>query len=42
MRAHVLESRENMRKKPDRADFECFQDFESAEHGEIRGIVGIA
>ena len=33
-----LGSRLNMRKKPDRADFECLQDFGSAKRGEIRAV----
>ena len=38
MSMHELGSRLNMRKKPDRADFECLQDFGSAKRGEIRAV----
>ena len=39
MGMYDLGRRQNMRKKPVRADFECFEDFGSAERGEIRGII---
>ncbi len=35
----VSSEEEEKRKKPVRADFECFEDFGSAERGEIRGII---
>jgi len=34
-----FETRTNMRKKPDRAEFECLQNYESAEHGVILSIM---
>ena len=39
MGMYDLGRRQNMRKKPVRADFECFEDFGSAKRGEIRGII---
>ena len=38
MKVHEFEARQNMKKEPDRADFECFQDFGSLKGGEIRGV----
>ena len=35
----VSSEKEEKRKQPVRADFECFEDFESAKRGEIRGII---
>ena len=36
MKKHDLGSRQNMRTKPDRAKFECFEECESTKYGAIR------